>query len=152
MAVLLLGVSTPAHAASTGDLDLTGTVAAVCDLTVSPVIGVADNLPLGAAQTDLNVGSINETCNDPNGYSLSAVSANLSILQPLAGGPDNVPYTVSYGGAPMNLSGAPITVTNAVAPTGAGGVDNAVAISYSDPGFIEADSYSDTITFTITAK
>lgn len=151
-ALLLLGSSTPALAASTGDLDLSGTVATVCDVVVTPVAGVADNLPLAGAQAGLVVGSVNETCNDPNGYSLSADSANNSALAALGTSSDSVPYAVSYGGSGINLSGAPVTITNSSGPTGATGVDNAVAISYADPGFIEADTYVDTITFTITAK
>ena len=154
MAFLLLGVSTPAFAASTGDLDLSGTVAAACDVTVTPVAGVADNLPLSSAQTDLNVGSVNETCNDADGYTVTAQSANSSVLQPL--GPtstDSVPYTFSYGGVLVDLTtGGAMTVTDASAPTGSGGTSSLVDISYTNPGFIEADTYTDTITFTIAAK
>ena len=154
MAFLLLGVSTPAFAASTGDLDLSGSVVAACDVTVTPVAGVADNLPLTSAQTGLNVGSVNETCNDADGYTVTAQSANSSVLEPL--GPtstDSVPYTFTYGGVLVDLTtGSAITVTDASAPTGSGGVSSFVDISYAYPGFIEADTYTDTITFTIAAK
>ncbi len=153
MAFLLLGVSTPASAASTGDLDLSGTVAAACDCTVTPVAGVADNLPLASAQTDLNVGSVNETCNDADGYTITAESLNSSVLKPLGlTNTDSVPYTFSYGDVLVDLTtGGPVTVTNVSAPTLSSGSSNLVDISY-DPGFIEADTYTDTITFTIAAK
>ena len=154
MAFLLLGSSTPAFAASTGDLDLSGSVVAACDVSVTPVAGVADNLPLTSAQSGLNVGSVNETCNDADGYTVTAQSANSSVLQPL--GPtstDSVAYTFSYNGTGVDLSsGAAMTVTDASAPTGSGGSSNLVDISYANPGFIEADTYTDTITFTIAAK
>ena len=62
-------------------------------------------------------------------------------------------YTFSYGGTGVDLSsGAAMTVTDASAPTGSGGSSNLVDISYANPGFIEADTYTDTITFTIAAK
>ncbi len=154
MAFLLLGISTPAFAASSGDLVLSGTVVAACDVTVTPVAGVADNLPLTSAQTALNVGSVNETCNDADGYTVTAQSANNSVLEPL--GPtstDSVPYTFSYGGVTWDLStGGTVLVTDAFAPTVSSGASSSVEISYSNPGFIEADTYTDTITFTIAAR
>lgn len=151
-ALLLLGSSTPALAADTGDLDLTGSVATVCDVVVTPVAGVADDLPLSGAQSGLVVGSVTETCNDPNGYSLSADSLNDSELVAVGSSTDTVPFAVTYGGAGVNLNGAAVTIVNTTGPTGPGGVTNDVAISYADPGFIQADTYTDTITFTITAK
>ena len=150
---LLLGGPTKALSAGAGNLDLSGSVAAACDVAVTPVAGVADNLPLVAAQTNLNVGSVNESCNDPNGYTLTAQSANASALKPVGGSPDTVPYTFTYAGASLDLSGGgAVTLTDTITPTGASGLDKAVDISYSDPGFIAADTYTDTITFTIAAK
>lgn len=139
------------YSASSGDLDLSGTVAAVCEVVVTPVAGVADNLPLGAAATNLSVASVNERCNDPIGYTMSAVSAHSGKLMPLGASTDSVSYSISYNGAPADLSGAtPVTDVNA--PTGNAGVNKNVSISYANPGFIAADTYADTITFTIAAK
>ena len=102
--LLLLGVSTPSFAASTGDLDLSGTVSATCDITVTPIAGVADNLPFGSPQSDLVVGSVSETCNDADGYTLSAVSSNSSVLLPLGTSPDSLAYTFRYGGVLVDLT------------------------------------------------
>jgi spore coat protein U-like protein len=151
IASLLLVVSTPAFAASTGNLDLSGTVAAACDVTVSPV-PIASNLPLSSTQVDLLVGSVSETCNDANGYTLTAQSSNSSALLPAGGGTDSVPYTFRYDGTIRSLTGGAAEVTNVSAPTGAAGVSKSIQLSYANPGFIAADTYTDTIVFTIAAK
>ena len=150
--LLLLGVSTPSFAASTGDLDLSGTVSATCDITVTPIAGVADNLPFGSPQSDLVVGSVSETCNDADGYTLSAVSSNSSVLLPLGTSPDSLAYTFRYGGVLVDLTAGSVQVTDASAATGSGGVSKLMHISYPNPGFIAADTYADTIVFTIAAK
>ena len=141
-----------AHAANSGNLDLQGTVAAVCDILVTADPG-ASSLNLGAAATDLFVASVNETCNGPIGYTVTVQSANSSSLEPLGSSPDSVPFTFKYDGSAANLSGGgAVTITNANLPTGAAGVDKSVEISYANPGFIAADTYTDTLTFTIAAK
>ena len=151
---LLIGLSLQsgtAHAQATGDLDLQGIVASSCSVTVSPVVGVADALDLSAAATNVNVASVNETCNDPDGYTVTAVSANASTLMPVGASSDSVAFTINYGGAAADLSGT-TPVTDVTTNTGSTGVDKTVDISYANPGFIAADTYQDTITFTIAAK
>lgn len=153
LAAALTLLPTQAFAQATGNLDLSGTVAATCNVTVTPVGGVADSLPLGAAQTDLTVASVNETCNDPDGYTLTAQSSQSSVLTPVGTSTDSVPYSFRFGGTVSDLSGGgAVTVTDVNAATGAAGVDKSVQISYANPGFIAADTYTDTITFTIAAK
>ena len=86
-------------------------------------------------------------------HMLSAESANDGVLEPEGNSTDSVPYSFEYGGSGHDLStGSAAEVTDSSSPTGAAGVDNLVTISYSDPGFIAADTYADTITFTISAK
>jgi hypothetical protein len=150
--VLILGAA-PVLAASTGDLDLTGVIAPACDVVVTPVGGVADALPFGAAQTDLNVASVNEACNVVAGFDMTAQSANSSVLTPVGASPDTVAYTFKYDTTLYDLSGGgAVNVTNSVIRTPPAGWDKAVDISYADPTGIGADTYTDTITFTITAK
>ena len=152
VSIVMLG-PVSAFAAASGNLDLSGTIAIACDVAVTPVAGVADALPFGAAAVDLNVASINESCNVPAGYDMTAQSSQSSVLTPLGVSPDTVVYTFKYGGVLTDLStGLAVNVTNAVARTPAGGVNKAVDISYADPSGIGADTYTDTITFTITAK
>ena len=99
------------------------------------------------------MGSVSETCNDADGYTLSAQSSNSSVLLPVGGGSDTVPYTFRYDGTISNLTGGgAVQVTDASAPTGSGGVSKLIHLSYANPGFIAADTYSDTIVFTIAAK
>ena len=150
--ILILGTG-PALAASSGDLDLTGVILPICDVVVTPVAGVADALPFGGAAADLNVASVNEACNVPAGYDMTAQSANSSVLTPVGPSADTVPYTFKYATVLVDLSGGgAVNVTNAIARTVPAGVDKAVDISYADPSGFGADTYTDTITFTITAK
>ena len=139
-------------AASSGDLDLSGTVATQCDVTVTAT-ATAANLDLSTAGVSVNVGSVNETCNDPDGYTVTAQSANSSVLSPIGTSTDSVPYTFDYDATTFDLSGGgAVTVTDVNAATGAAGVDRTVTIDFAAPGFIAADTYTDTLTFTIAAK
>ncbi len=150
--ILMLATGS-ALAASSGNLDLTGVIAAACDVVVTPVVGTADNLPFGAAGVDVNVASVNESCNVPAGYDMTAQSSQSSVLTPVGASLDTVPYTFKYATVTFDLSGGgAVNVTNVTSPTPGGGVNKAVDISYADPSGFAADSYTDTITFTITAK
>lgn len=76
LAIALFGaslVATTAQAAtSSGQIIIRGTVGAVCEVGV---VDYGTNLDLVGGEQNRAVGEINETCNDPDGYTVSFSSA-----------------------------------------------------------------------------
>jgi hypothetical protein len=157
IAMVLIGAAI-VSAQTTGSITLTGTVSPILEITVTPVAGY-DSLDLTITQTNLLVATVNEKSNNAAGYSVSVASTNaaatsstIAYLEGVTEG-ETLDYTISYGGAAvlLNTFGEAIVTDVVGAKTTAAGVDNSVQISYTG-GFLSADSYSDTLTFTITAK
>jgi spore coat protein U-like protein len=152
---LLAGAFGAADAATTGTITLQGTVAQSCNITVTPQTGY-NALDLSTSPTSLNVATVNETCNDPKGYTVSMTTANgttTGVLKgAIAGNPDTVTYNVTYNGSAVTLAGSTATVTNVTAKTAAAGVTKNLNIAYTGNSNLGADTYTDTLTFTITAK
>ena len=154
--MMIIGAAT-VSAQTSGSITLTGTVSAILQITVTPVAGY-DSLDLTTSQTNLAVATVNEKSNNAAGYTVSiestnaaATSSTTAYLEGATHG-ETLDYSVSYGGTPVSLdaSGQAI-VTDEAAKTTSAGVDNSVQITYTG-AFLNADSYSDTLTFTITAK
>ena len=146
-------VSSPAAAQV---LNLQGVVGPYCTLVITPVVGVADNLDLTTVQANANlvVAAVTETCNAALGYVVTAQSAGFSRL--VGTNPANfVTYGFRYGGTDhtnlLTSGGAEIVKTTA-APTPAAGTNSVVAIDYTIAGVLGDDTYTDAITFTITAN
>ena len=60
------------HAATSGQIIIRGTVGSICEIGV---VDYGTNLDLVAGEQSRAVGEVNETCNDPDGYSVSFTSA-----------------------------------------------------------------------------
>ena len=138
-------------------LTLQGTVAQI--LTVDVVAnGNANTLDLISAQTDLLVATVTEKSNSVTGYTITLASANAAAatatLNGTTGGnTDNLTYTIEYGSAPVGLTLGAATVTDTTGKTAATGDVKNVTISFDGTGsFLSADTYEDTLTFTIAAK
>ena len=151
-----------ANAANT--IILTGTVPVMCSL-VTTTAGGATGVALQTSNAALAVGSVDETCNDDAGYTVDMVTTNglantLTTGLFTTGGPGadaahQVVYTVKYAtvAAPFTIGSA--RVTDTVAPVGGTGtVNRAVTIGYTgvDASISAATDYTDTLTFTMTAK
>jgi len=151
----LLALIPVAQAASTGAITLSGTVGVSCNITVAPQ-GPYNALDLTTSQTTLNVATVTEQCTDPKGYRVTLTSANGKtdglLAGATAGNSDTVSYTIFYGGAAVHLANSNATVTNANSKTTGGGAINSLAITYTGASTLSADTYSDTLTFTITGK
>ena len=143
------------EAATTGTITLSGLIAQSCNITVTPQTGY-NALDLTASPANLNVAIVNEQCNDPKGYTVAVTTANgttTGVLKgAIAGNPDTVSYTMTYNGGAVTLAGSSATVTDVTAKTAAAGVNKNLNIAYTGNANLGADTYSDTLTFTITAK
>lgn len=151
-AALVLLASTPlfAQVTDSGSITLQGTVPALAQITVTPIAGF-DSLDLTTSQSNLGVATVNEKSNVTTGYTVTLTSANNGSFVGLdSGNGDTLAYSISYGGSTVTLTSGSATVTTASARTGAAGVDKTLAISYTG-AFLNADTYQDTITLTISA-
>jgi hypothetical protein len=148
-------------AADNGNIILSGTVAAVSELTISPVAGYnALNLTTGGA--DVQVATVNEKNNDPDGYTVTLQSLNAgATTQGFLKGSDTensqfFNYTMKYGTAAaeaaVTLVAGSAIVSTTSAPSIEAGAEKSLLISFTGSSWKNADSYSDTITLTIAAK
>lgn len=87
-------------------------------------------------------------------YSLAVVSLNAGVLRPAdASDPSSVPYRLSAGGMEIDLSaGTPQPVVSAAPPTSFAGARSAVTVQIGDYGWATEGSYSDVLTFQVTAN
>jgi len=154
VAVALIATGASARAATTGTLVLSGTIGQVCSIAVAPQ-GIASALDLNIAQTALVVASITETSNDNAGYKVNLNTANgtsTGIFKGTAGNTDTLAYTVLYNGVTETFVGGNVQVTNVTTRTPTGGVVKPVALTYGAGAGLNSDTYTDTLTVTLTAN
>lgn len=159
-----LAFSATSFAADSGSVTVQGTVAPVNELTVAAQTGFnALNLTTGA--TDLTVAVVNEKNNDPDGYTVTLVSANAQAAgsaQARMKGADTanateINYSIKYGVAALeaavvlSATGSAV-VTTTTAATAEAGADKNLKITFAGATWRNADTYSDTLTLTIAAK
>jgi hypothetical protein len=156
-AISTLVALTSGFAVTTGSISLSGVVSSILEITISPDAGNG-SLPLTSDVNDRQVASVNERSNNRLGYTvtLSSESALKTGGQAALMGAvssDSLPYSIKYGGASVNFASGSAVVSSPNAKTGALGSDKALTVSYSGSSFfLDADSYSDTLTLTIAAK
>lgn len=146
---LFVGAALPSFAATTGTLSLSGTVAPVTSIVVTPDAN-ASNLPVGSTASALKIATVTELSNDKAGYSVTLSTANGGYLKE-ASGTDSLAYSLSYNGSAVAFSSGSATISDVSARTGGAGSAKELDISFAS-AFLNADSYTDTLTFTITAK
>lgn len=143
-------VSLPVSAATTGTLTLTGTVSGNVEIIVTPE-AAASSLDLLNNATDLKVATVTEKSN--TGYEVTVSSSNSAeLVGQNAAAPDSLAYSLKYAGVVVNFTAGSALITDTTSQTGAGGVDKDLTISYTGNSNLQADTYEDTLTFTITAK
>jgi hypothetical protein len=127
------------------------TVTQSCHLTVTAA-GVYNNLVLTSGHSDVVVATANERCNDARGYKVIVSTRNGSSSGVLKGKTygETLVYGVNYG-APTTLTfaGATATATSTNEPAN---TTITVGISYSGNPHLTADTYTDTLTFTMTTN
>ncbi len=153
---LVLFSTLPLLAATTGSLSLSGVVAPSLSITISPDAN-ATNLPVGTTVSGLKIGSVNELTNNKAGYTVTLSSGNGGYLREVNAGnvasglTDSLHYTLSYNDNTFDLANGTATISNVSQRTTGGGTTNSLYISFGAQD-LNADTYSDTLTFTIAAK
>jgi hypothetical protein len=147
--IVTLSTATFGHAATSGTLNLTGTVDEVVSIEVTAE-SVASNLDLESDQTDLKVATVEENSNSSTGYTVSIDSANSGTLV-RTGGSETFSYSMEYDGDTVDLTSTD-TFSNSSAASVS--VNKDVTISYTgeDASSMVAGDYEDTVTFSIAAN
>lgn len=140
----------PLYGAVTGSITLSATVPAATAIVVTGT-GSYNTLDLSTAATNLAVASIREINNTTGGYTVTAASTNAGKLK--NGSAGSVTYTAKYNGSSFTLSSSPVNVTTSPASTSVVNIVKSLQISYAaqPAGSLMAGTYSDTLTFTISA-
>lgn len=142
-----------AAAAPMGQVTITGNVPITCDLLVQQESGASSIADISAGHTSRHVATVTETCNSPDGYTVIMTAANSGdhtgmFVDTIS--TDSHPFTISYNGVSVS-SGGLVTDSTTLAL----GVQKPVDISYPADATLTgtvADTYEETLTFTISAK
>ena len=147
--VLVSGGS--AYAATTGNIAISGIVPASTAIAVNTVSGY-NSLNLAVTAAGQVVANIQETNNTVNGYTVTMSSQNAGTLK--NGTLGSLAYTAKYNNAAVTLSTTAATITTSGASTAVVNVSKPLAISYTGvpAASMMQGTYSDTLTFTITAN
>jgi hypothetical protein len=167
LALALACAAAPASAGVT--IPLQGTAGVVCTINVTPD-AAALSLPITTpgAQT-VTVGTVLQTCNQINGYTLSVsdLSGNCTPAPTGAklvesGSGTRLPYSVNAvnpttGGSTANVTGLLASAcTNQIARDVTGSVvtteTSTIAVSFTGNATLFPGTYNDTLTFTMTTK
>ena len=127
------------------------TVTLSCSLTVTAA-GSYNNLNLSSAQTNVTVGTAVENCNDRKGYVVTISSKNGTSTGILKG--KSYTQTLAYGvdyGSTTTLTFAGSTAT-ATSTNKTGFTTHTIGVSYAAGPHLTADTYTDTLTFTMTTN
>ena len=143
--------SLPAFAASSATLTVSGVVALVNDISVTPNGTNNTSLNIVGGETAKNVASVVETSNNAQGYVIQMSSANGGKLKSSSNN-QQTSYTISYGGGSYAAPNTnPTTVKTVNSLTGLTSNTSQVAINVTALPTASAGTYSDTITFAISA-
>jgi hypothetical protein len=149
-ATLALGAS--AMAASSGTLTISGTVAVINDIVVTPNAS-ATQLDIVNGETGLSVAGVAETSNNLNGYKITMASANNGQLVNGSDSAIKTAYKVGYDGASsVALTTAATTVKNVSSLSGLTTANSDVKVDVTALPSALAGTYSDTITVAIVAN
>ncbi len=154
LSALLVGAAIPGFSATNGSLVLSGVVAPVTSILVQPDPN-ASNLPIGTTVSGLAIAAVNELSNNKAGYKVSLASANGGTLKESdtseVGLQDSLAYSLTYDGNPVTFVNGSAVISNSDKRTSAVGATKTLAISFASE-FLNADTYTDVLTFTIAAN
>jgi hypothetical protein len=150
LAALLL--SNMAQAATTGTLIISGTVAAVNDLSITPSVN-AMSLNIISGEVSKQIGLATETSNSLSGYKIRMRSLNGSKLAHTVDNSKNTDYTISYNnGNYVNLSMSDQDVKNVSSLNGLTTQTSDIKINVVPYPNAPSGVYSDTVTISIVAN
>lgn len=151
---LLLASTTSLFAASSGTINLVGTVSLVNDITITPN-GNTASLNIVIGETNKLVASVDEISNNLAGYSIQMYSLNSGKLKHTGDGTKFTTYQISYDGAPMVTppsSSAPVTVKSVSTVTGLITDTSNVNINVLSYPSALAGQYTDVVTLSVVAN
>jgi hypothetical protein len=143
----------PAAAAPTGQVTITGNVPILCSLDVQQDPGAVSIPDISAGHTNRPVATVTETCNSPDGYTVTVRGVNSGdhtgmFIDSVSS--DSHPFTVAYDGVTAAPGGV---VTNSASI--AFNLLKTVEITYPANATLTgavSDTYEEALVFTITAK
>jgi len=152
-ALLVAGAASAWAASSSASISLSGTVAEVTTASSSAVsVNLATDLATGF--TDFVLATLHEKCNKKNGYTVAIATANAAdnatyyLKGTLTGsGEEQITYTLKHGSDAFTKDLDHVDY----AKTGGSGVDVDLKMTVVG-GNYSADTYTDTITVTISGK
>lgn len=155
---LILGLSVMSALAETGTVTIQGTVSKAQTITVTPVAGY-NLLDVVAGGSGIAIATVKEKSNSKAGYKVTvrsatafaASGAQATLKGAAVTDPETVNYAIKYAGTAVTLVSGEAEVTSATDKTGGTGLDKAVTIDVTGT-WVGADTYSDTLTFTITSN
>ncbi|MGO8921228.1 MAG: hypothetical protein ACLQJR_35540 [Stellaceae bacterium] len=151
LGVVGVGIVIGAGQAEAQSITLSGTIAQSCNLTINSS-GSYNNLSLTTAQSNVVVGTSGENCNDGKGYKVTIGTRNGTTSGLLKGTSysQTLAYGVNYGStATLTFAGSTATATNTSAT---GFTTYTVGVTYNAGTQLTADTYTDTLTFTMTTN
>ena len=152
LVTMMMVLASSAFAASTGTLFLSGTVAAVNDLEITPNSS-ATSLDIVSGEINKLVATVKETSNSLTGYRIMMRSANSSKLMNTLNNSKNTDYTISYDGSSyFVLSNSDQVVKNVSALVGLTTNSSDIKVNVSPYGTAPAGTYVDTVTISIVAN
>jgi hypothetical protein len=144
-------VATSAFALDTGTLNISGTVSAVNDISISPSSYTTLNITGGESNKVVAVAS--ETSNNLLGYKINMKSANASKLLNSSDATKFTTYKVRYnGGSALDLTTSYQTVKTVSSLSGLTTNSSNIAVDVVAYPTAPAGTYSDTITVAIVAN
>lgn len=153
-AALLLLSAGAANAAQTGTVTLSGKVPEACNIIVTTEAGATSIADISAGDTDRVIATVNESCNDTSGYTVTVRGSHsgdhTGLFRDSAGSGGEHPFSITYDDDAVAMGGV-VTDVNAAGIN----LNKQVKISYgADPSLPPSSgfTYGETLTFTIAAK
>lgn len=141
------------QAAQVGTVTVNGAVPLACNIVVTSEAGASNIADISAGDNDRLIATVTESCNDPDGYTVTVAGSNSGDHNGLfidSVSSDSHPFLIAYNGVPVPAGGL---VTDAIAPVN--NLNRDVRISYGSAPLLTPTvgfTYAETLTFTIAAK
>lgn len=136
-----------------GAITVSGSNAQVCTLAISPG-GTYNTLNLSNSATDATIGTSVESCNDLAGYTVTVVSANGGpyLKGQAAQNSTTLAYGVNYGSnSTLTFASGTATADSFTSYSQSANYNHTVTVgvSYAGTPALPADTYTDTLTFSL---
>lgn len=146
MIISLFLISTSVFAASTASLNIKGTVAESCSVSLVETID-ASTVDILAGESGIKVATVTETCNRQAGYSIFMTSQNGGKMM---SGANSVPYTMAYFNTSYKtITSVPLMMKTVSNLTGKTTATSDILITVIGQPNMLSGVYTDTITISI---